>query len=127
MAMERCGAEVAYGPFHDAFSLAVANFNHDGAVDIVSRMSPRAVYFSQREMAHSDSGIPLVFPTPSFTLLRIFNRDHNLDLACAFNTGKAIQLLTPNGHGKFTLRSSFAAATTPIALAAADLNGDGIP
>jgi hypothetical protein len=72
-------------------------------------------------------GAPIGASGAAFFAVADFNGDHKPDLACAFNTGSSVQLLTGNGKGKFSLRAAFSVSTPPIALVAADLNGDGVP
>jgi hypothetical protein len=117
---------VSYGPFNDAFSLAVADFNRDGVLDIaVADISSGSLLLGKGDGTFL-SGTPIGASAPVFFAVADFNRDHKLDLASAFNTGSKIQILNGNGLGAFTLKSTFAVSTPPIALAAADLNGDGI-
>jgi hypothetical protein len=118
---------VSYGPFFDAFSLAVADFNHDGTLDIaVADVSSGSLLLGKGDGTFH-LGNPIGASAPVFFAVADFNRDHNLDLASAFNTGSTIQILSGNGRGAFSLTSSFVVATPPIALVARDFNGDGIP
>jgi hypothetical protein len=118
---------VSYGPFYDAFSLAVADFNNDGALDIaVADVSSGSLLLGKGDGTFQ-FGSPIGASDAVFFAVADFNRDHKLDLASAFNTGSKIQILHGNGLGGFTLKSTLSVSTPPIALAAADLNGYGIP
>jgi FG-GAP-like repeat len=118
---------VSYGPFNDAFSLAVADFNNDGALDIaVADVASGSLLLGNGDGTFR-AGTAIGASSTVFFAVADFNGDGKLDLASAFNTGNTIQILSGNGHGEFKLRLSYVVKTPPIALVAADLNGDGIP
>jgi hypothetical protein len=120
-------APVAYGPFTDAFSLATADFNKDGALDIVVGDTASGSLLLGNGDGTFRVGSPVGASNAVFFAVADFNGDGNLDLVSADNSADTIQLLTGNGNGAFTLKSSYLVATPPIALVAADFNGDGIP
>jgi hypothetical protein len=118
---------VAYGPYLDAFRLAVADFNNDGALDIaVADTAAGSLLLGNGDGTFS-AGAPIGASNTLFFAVADFNGDGKLDLVSAFNSGDAIQLFYGNGKGAFTLHSTYKVATPPISLVAVDLNGDGIP
>jgi len=118
---------VSYGPYTDAFRLAVADLNNDGALDIAVADTASGSLLLGNGDGTFRAGTPVGASNALFFAAADFNKDGNLDLVSADNSGQMIQLFLGNGNGTFTLHSSYAVATPPIALAAADLNGDGIP
>jgi hypothetical protein len=120
-------APVSYGPFTDAFSLATGDFNSDGVLDIaVADVSSGSLLLGNGDGTFR-TGKPIGASNAVFFAVADFNHDGKLDLVSANNSGKAIQLFIGNGRGTFKLESTGIVATPPIALVAADLNGDGIP
>lgn len=120
-------APVSYGPFTDAFSLATADFNGDGSLDIAVADASAGSLLIGNGDGTFQIGNPIGATNDLFVAVADFNRDGKLDLVSANNSGKAIQLFIGDGHGAFRLKSSFLVSTPPIALVAADFNGDGIP
>jgi hypothetical protein len=118
---------VTYGPFSDAFSLAVGDFNRDGALDIaIADVASGSLLLGNGDGTFRVGGSIGASNVVGFAVAD-FNRDHNLDLAAAYNSGNTVQILLGNGRGGFKLQSSYTVATPPIALLARDFNGDGIP
>lgn len=118
---------VAYGPFQDAFALATGDFNKDGHLDIaVADTSSGSLLLGEGDGTFT-YGSPIGARNVLGFAVADFNKDHNLDLAIADNSGFQVEIFYGNGHGSFTLSSSYPVSTPPIALVARDLNGDGIP
>ncbi len=120
-------APVTYGPYTDAFSLAVGDFNHDGRLDIAVADTASGSLLLGTGDGTFNYGSPIGATNAVGFAVGDFNRNHNLGLVSADNSGSQIQIFSGNGHGAFTLTASYPVSTPPIALAAMDLNGDGIP
>jgi hypothetical protein len=116
-----------YGPFVDAFSMAVGDFNHDGALDIAVADTASGSLLLGKGDGTFTSGSPIGATNATWFAVADFNRDHKLDLAATDNGGFALQILLGNGKGAFSLSSSYTVATPPISVVVKDLNGDGIP
>jgi hypothetical protein len=120
-------APVAYGPFFDAFSLAVGDFNKDGKLDIaVADVASGSLLLGKGDGTFS-YGAPIGATDVTGFAVADFNKDHKPDLAATNNLGLQLQIFNGNGHGAFTLSSTYTTSTPPIALIAKDLNFDGIP
>jgi hypothetical protein len=131
-------ASIAVGP--DPFSVASADFNGDGVLDLVSAdQSDNTVSVV---LGNSDGSFtpPVSYPTgpaPTAVVAGDFNGDGNLDLAvtngnCTYNSRVGIQcgsgtisILLGNGDGSFQPHFDYAVGTYPSAVAAGDFNGDG--
>jgi FG-GAP-like repeat len=120
-------APVTYGPFTDAFSLAIGGFNRDRALDIAVADTASGSLLLGKGDGTFTSGSPIGATNATWFAVADFNRDHKLDLAATDNGGFALQILLGNGRGAFTLSSSYSVATPPISVVARDLNGDRIP
>lgn len=75
---------------------------------------------------------PATFPAhlgPTSIVVADFNGDGNLDIAIANRTSNDVSVLLGKGNGTFNpqVKYSAGAGTDPIAIAAADFNGDGKP
>lgn len=120
-------APIVYGPFIDAFSLAVADLNHDGALDIVVGDTASGSLLLGNGDGTFRFGNPIGASNAVFFAVADFNRDHKVDLVCADNAGSLVQIFLGDGSGLFTPGTTFPMPTPPIALVTANLNGDGIP
>jgi hypothetical protein len=120
-------APKVYGPFTDAFSLAVADMNHDGALDILVGDTASGTLLMGKGDGTFRLGIPIGASNAVFFAAGDFNKDGKMDLVVADNAASLVQILLGNGRGQFTASSTFPMPTPPIALTTANLNGDGIP
>jgi len=116
-----------YGPFTDAFSMAVGDVNHDGKLDIVLADTAAGILLLGNGDGTFGTGIPIGASDAVWFAIADFNGDHQPDLAVAYNSGQFVEIMLGNGHGTFTISTLLPVSTPPIALAAKDLNGDGVP
>jgi len=120
-------APVTYGPYQDAFSMAVGDFNRDGKLDIAIADTASGSLLLGKGDGTFTGGSSIGASNVTWFAVADFNRDHNPDLVATYNSGLEVQILLGNGKGTFTLSSSHKVATPPISVVARDLNGDGIP
>jgi hypothetical protein len=111
-------------------AIVVADFNGDGKLDIaVTDADANAV----RILLGNGDGTfqsPITIPVgsnPQAITVGDFNDDGKLDIAVANNGDDTVTLLLGNGDGTFTEAPSspYTVGKGPIAIAAADFNGDG--
>lgn len=120
-------APVAYGPFSDAFSIGLGDFNGDGNVDIaVGDVSAGSLLLGNGDGTFR-MGQSIGAEGAAAFAVADFNGDGKLDLVSAFNPGSEVQLLLGDGKGGFKFQTGFPVSTPPIAVVAGDFNGDGIP
>jgi hypothetical protein len=119
----RTDIETGAGPV----SVAAADLNRDGDIDLVSaNMLASSVsvllgngdgtFATKTDIATTHAG---------FVAVGDFNRDAKPDLGVA--SGNAITVLLGNGDGTFGSKTDYGIASDSTALAVADLNGDGSP
>ncbi len=126
------------GTFNEGVTLnigaivTVADFNGDGKLDLaVCNSSTNTVTILLGDGTGNfvtASGSPMaVGNNPQAIIAGDFNNDGKLDLAIANYGDNTVTLLLGNGDGTFTEASSspYTVGTAPLALAAADFNGDG--
>ena len=126
------GFPFAVGP--GPFSMAVADFNHDGNQDLAIALN-RANQVQVLMGNGQASFIASTFPTgagPRAVIAGDFNGDGNPDLAVANFAGNNVTVLLGDGTGNFAAApgSPFEASNapgnlSPIALASGDFNEDG--
>lgn len=146
LAVLRGHAETFTNPYriptsNDPSSVAVADLNHDGLLDIVygdSSVNPQTIHvlLAQPDGGYS-SAPPIPLPANVLASCRLFdtNSDGIPDLVCpeAFTFSASIAVFIGNGDGTFAAPTYFPLPTStanyfdPSLSSAMDLNGDGIP
>jgi hypothetical protein len=117
------------GPFPR--SVALGDFNGDGALDIVTANDGTANTVSV--LLNNGDGTfqpPVNYPVgnqPQQVVVGDFNGDGNLDLATANFNSNDVTILLGNGDGTFRPGVTLPVAKNPRALAVGDFNGDGSP
>jgi hypothetical protein len=111
-------------------SIAIGDVNTDGKPDLAvanNGSSNVTILLGNGSLGFSQLGSPLsVGGLPDSLVLRDLNGDGKLDLAVANNGSNNVTILRGNGAGAFSeiAGSPMAADFGPIAIAAADFNGD---
>lgn len=115
-------------------ALAVADFNRDGVPDfavtniIAPQTTPNVHLFRGNcsgPFAAFPNGQVHVGELASALVARDFTGDQIVDLAVVSQTSNSVYLLTGNGDGTMTSSGADAVSRMPIAMAAADFDGDG--
>jgi Concanavalin A-like lectin/glucanases superfamily/FG-GAP-like repeat len=127
------GFAVASSPIVDnlPFSVTAADVNGNGKIDLICASWGNNIL---SVLTNNGSGgfvlscTNVVGNEPRSVIAADVNGDGKVDLICA-NTGNGsgntLTVLTNNGNGRFTLSSSPVVGRGAIAVAAADVNGDG--
>jgi hypothetical protein len=123
------GAYTAFAAGAQANSVAVADFNGNGAKDLVvtslSGTNNVSVLFGS---GTGSFGAPVGFATsgtPGGCVVADFNGDAKMDFALSNRTTKQVSVFIGNGTGGFTGPTTFAVGTAPRGIATGDFNGDG--
>lgn len=125
---------------HKEFSLnnspavfAEGDLNNDGILDVVApiqnALSPSPNFLVLLGNSDGSFQAPVAFPTGTnagqgAAVIGDFNKDGKSDVA--ISTGSGISVLLGDGKGGFSAPQLFSAQAVPVALATADVNGDGI-
>jgi hypothetical protein len=109
----------------DPQRLTVADFNHDGNLDLVADDGARStVLLGQGDGSFQVAGS---YTVVGYTAAADFTGDGIPDLVVVdYNSGTA-SILVGNGDGTFQAAPSFDAGGTPVSVVTGDFNGDGIP
>ena len=113
--------------------VVIADFNKDGKQDVVVVSSSGTSQNVYVLLGNGDGTLqPATVMSVNGSLYAIavgdFNKDGNLDLAVVDNANSAVLILLGNGDGTFvqpTTANTCSTGAQPVALAVADLNGDG--
>jgi hypothetical protein len=123
---------VAYPSGTFSNSLAIADFNHDGSLDVASRGASLEGPSISILLGNGSGGfqVPVNYPTlegsgsvtPNSLAVGDFNKDGKLDLAAT--NSNSMTILLGNGNGTFQAAVNYGAGMLPQSVVAADLNGD---
>lgn len=110
------------------FSMANADFNHDGWPDLavtnsgdntVSILLGKGDATFQTQVAYATGAGPYAVAVGDF------NHDGNPDLAVTNFSGNTVSILLGNADGTFQAQHTFATGGGPVAIAISDFNADG--
>jgi Flp pilus assembly secretin CpaC len=118
-------------------ALATADFNGDGHQDLVVANNKDSTISVLLGVGDGTFGTqtPITIPggtlpsTPSAVAVGDFDGDKNLDIAVTDSSNNSVLILFGDGRGNFaapTAATTYPTGNNPVALLAADLNGDGI-
>jgi hypothetical protein len=111
----------------DPASFAVADFNHDGKLDIVVVGEELQIFLGNGDGTFQPPINYTVGTSPASVAVADFNGDGKLDLAVANYISSTVSILFGNGDGTFQPRTTFNTAVAPVFIAAGDFNGDHKP
>lgn len=128
-----CFTDTNYTVGFNNEEIACADFNNDGKPDLIVAYQGRTTIcmlpgdghgsFGAADTVYTDNQLNNVWGIIS----RDFNRDGNADLAIVETNGPIgfVKVLFGDGTGHFPTTDSFAVGSYPMAICAADFNGDG--
>jgi hypothetical protein len=118
---------VEYGTGNGPTSVAVADFNHDGKVDlaVTDEVVGKVSILLGKGDGTFQSHVDYPDDARGSVIVADFNQDGNADLAALNSAG--VVVLLGNGDGSFQPPVTYAAGDYPISLGSKDFNGDGKP
>ncbi len=111
----------------DPASFAVADFNHDGKLDIAVVGEELQIFLGNGDGTFQSPISYTVGTSPGSVAVADFNGDGKLDLAVANYISSTVTILFGNGDGTFQPQTTFNTAVGPVFIAAGDFNGDRKP
>jgi hypothetical protein len=118
---------------HTPYSIAVADFNHDGLLDLAiasagSNTDTVTVLLGNGDGTFRHQASYTVGVAPTSIVAVDFDQDGNLDLALANSLSSYVSILLGNGDGTFRAGPQAPPLTVPATrIASGDFNGDGKP
>ena len=109
-------------------SLAVADFNNDGILDVavaVASTSSVVICQGKGDGTFSIASSATVGANPIGLAAGDLNGDGKIDLVASNYTDGTVSVLLGNGTGAFTNGATYPVGAQPVALLLGDLNGDG--
>jgi hypothetical protein len=125
------GAKVSLPVSSNAVSVAVADFNGDGKLDIaVADQSGNTGNTVSILLGNGDGTFQshveyFTAASPNGVVVGDFNGDGKLDLALSAGNGNTVSVLWGMGDGTFVGQVNAGSGDIPLAVAAGDFNGDG--
>jgi hypothetical protein len=118
-------APQTYAAVSDPYSVAAADFNGDGHLDLAVSANEGVVVF----LGHGDGTFQPIQSSPPIGYLAVadFNADGIPDLAGIYGDLGGVNILLGKGDGTFRSHQEYAAGPFPYSLAVGDFNGDGFP
>jgi len=114
-------------------AIVASDLNGDGYIDLVVTNQDSDNIAVVEGRGDGSFGAARFFDTgsagsaPSGLALADMNRDGALDLLVSNNRSSDVSVLLGDGRGNFAAPRAFVADQDPLALTAADVNGDGLP
>ena len=112
-----------------AWEVAVADFNGDGAPDLVAAngSAPEVALFLGNGDATFQPPVHVVTGAPSVSLIVAdLNHDSDMDVVTANYQSNDLSVVLGNGDGTFQPVRRFVVGTNPVTVAVADLDEDGV-
>jgi hypothetical protein len=108
----------------DPSSFTVADFNHDGKLDIAAVGLELQIFLGNGDGTFQSPISYTVGTSPGSVVAADFNSDGNLDLAVSNYLSATVSVLFGNGDGTFQLSSTINTAIGPVFIESGDFNGD---
>lgn len=121
------------GQFGSANDIALADFNNDGKLDVITVGSLSGVTSNDVFVALGDgkgkftpSTSQILGSSPQAVAVGDLNKDGRVDAVTANGGGNTVSVLLGDGSGKFSSTTSVTVDGNPGAVALRDFNGDGV-
>jgi hypothetical protein len=120
---------VNYPVGNNPYSVAVGDFNQDGALDLAianKNSNNVGILLGNGDGTFRPGGAFQTDSTPIFIVAADLNHDGKLDLVTGNNSSNDISVLLGNGDGTFQTAVNYATGSETVGVAVGDFNKDGI-